>query len=69
MEHGGFQARGPVGTVVAGLSQSHSNEGSEPHLLPTPQLMAMLDAQPTDRGQGLNPHAHGCWLGSLTAEP
>ena len=29
---GGSQARGPVGAVVAGLNQSHSNEGSEPRL-------------------------------------
>ena len=39
----GSQARGLIGTVVAGLGHSHGNEGSEPHLGPTPQLMAMLD--------------------------
>ena len=27
---------------------------------PTPQLTAMLSPQPTERGQGLNPHPHGC---------
>ena len=43
MAYGGSQARGPIGAVVAGLRQSHSNEGSEPHLRPTPQLTAMLD--------------------------
>ena len=41
--YGGSQARGPVGAVVAGLRQSHSNTGSEPRLQPTPQLTAMLD--------------------------
>ena len=39
----GSQARGLIGAVAAGLHQSHSNAGSEPHLQPTPQLMAMPD--------------------------
>ena len=30
--HGGSQARGLIGAVVAGLYQSHSNARSEPHL-------------------------------------
>ena len=38
---GGSQARGRIGAVATGLSQSHSNAGSEPHLQPTPQLTAM----------------------------
>ena len=41
--YGGSQARGQMGTVAAGLCQGHSNVGSEPHLQPTPQLMATLD--------------------------
>jgi len=41
--------------------------GSEPHL--RPQLMATLDPQPNERGQGLNPCPHGCQSGSLTPEP
>ena len=41
--YGGSQARGRIGATAAGLRQSHSNAGSEPHLRPTPQLMAMLD--------------------------
>ena len=41
--YGGSQARGPIGAVAASLHQSHSNSGSEPHLQPTPQLMATLD--------------------------
>ena len=43
MAHGSFQFRGPIGAAAA--SHSHSNAvGSEPHLRPTPQFMAMLDA-------------------------
>ena len=41
--YGGSQARGRMGAVAAGLHQSHSNVGSEPHLQPKPQLMAMPD--------------------------
>ena len=41
--YGGSQARGPIGAVATGLRQSHSNEGSELRLRPTPQLTAMLD--------------------------
>ena len=41
--YGGSQARGPIGAVVPGLHHSHSNSGFEPHLLPIPQLRAMLD--------------------------
>ena len=48
--YGGSQARGLIGTVTAGLRQSHSSIGSEPHLRPTPQLMARLDPSPTERG-------------------
>ena len=32
------------------------NTGSQPHLQPTPQLMATLDPWPTKRGQGSNKH-------------
>ena len=41
--YGSSPARGPIGAVAAGLHQSHSNAGSEPHLQPAPQLTAMLD--------------------------
>ena len=41
MAFGGSQARGRIGAVVAGLHHSHSNVGSEPCLLPAPQLRAM----------------------------
>ena len=41
--YGGPQARGLVRAVVAVLHHSHSNEGSKPHLQPTPQLVATPD--------------------------
>jgi len=41
--NGGFQARGLIRAIAAGLRQSHSNEGSKPHLWTTPQLTVMLD--------------------------
>ena len=40
---GGSQARGHIGATATGLRQSHSNAGSELHLLPTPQLTATPD--------------------------
>ena len=41
--YGVSQARGLIGAVATSLRQSHSNEGSEPHLETTPQFTAMLD--------------------------
>ena len=41
--HGGSQAEGLVGAATASLHHSHSNTESEPHLRPTPQLMATPD--------------------------
>ena len=41
--HGSSQARGPIRAVVSGLCHSHSNWRSDPHLQPTPQLMATAD--------------------------
>ena len=54
-----LEARGRNGAVATSLRQSHSNSASKPRLQPTPQLMAMLDPQPTERGQGLNSQPHG----------
>ena len=48
------QARGQIGAPAASLR--HSNAGSELCLRPTPQLTTTLDHQPTEQGQGLNPH-------------
>ncbi len=41
--HGGSQTSGQIGAAAASLHNSHSNLGSELHLLPTPQLTAMPD--------------------------
>ena len=57
--HGGSQAKGSIGAVTASLCHSYSNGGSKPCLQPTLQLMATLDPQPTEQGQGLNPQPHG----------
>ena len=56
---GSSQARGPSEAGTACLHHSHSNAGSKPHLRPIPQLTATPDPQPTEWGQGLNPHPHG----------
>ena len=57
--YGGSQARGQIGAAASSLHQSHSNAGSQPSLQPTPQLMATLDRQPTEQGQGPNLQPHG----------
>ena len=57
--HGGSQARGQIRAVATGLHYSHSNTRSKLHLLPTPQLMATPDPQPTERSQGSNPQPLG----------
>ena len=59
--YGSSQTRGRIGAAAA----SHSNARSNPCLQPTPQLMANLDPQRTERGQGSNLHPHGYQLGSL----
>ena len=43
MVYGGSQARGEIRAAAASLHHSHSNVGSELHLQPMPQLMAMPD--------------------------
>ena len=59
VSYGGSQARGRIRAVASSLCQSYSKAGSEPNLQPTPQLTAMLDPQPTERGQGSNQQPHG----------
>ena len=44
--YGSSWARGQIGAAAAGLCYSHSNTGSELHLPPTPQLVAMLNPNP-----------------------
>ena len=60
MAYGSSQVRGWIGAIATSLCHSHSNVGSELCLWSTPQLTAMPDPQPTERGQGSNPHPHGC---------
>ena len=43
MAYGSSQARSGIRAVASSLHHSHSNEGSEPHLQPTPQFTATLD--------------------------
>ena len=69
MAYGSSQARDRIRATAVSLHHSHSNVGSKPHLRPIPQLTATPDPQPTERGQGLNPHPQGSLLGLLTAEP
>ena len=57
--YGSSQARGRIGAAAADLHHSHSKTGSEPHLQPTSQLMATLDLQSSEQGQGSNPSSHG----------
>ena len=39
--YGSSQERSQIGAATAGLCHSDGNTGSEPHLRPTPQLVAM----------------------------
>ena len=59
MAYGNSQPRGFPGAAAASLCHNHSNARSELRLQPTPQLMATLDPQPTERGQGSNLRLHG----------
>ena len=49
--YGGSQARSQIGAVAAGLSHSHSNAGSEPHLPPPPQLTATWILNPLSKAR------------------
>ena len=60
LAYGGSQARGWIGGTATGLHHGHSKVGSDPHMWPTPQLMATLDCLTTEQGQGLNLCPHGC---------
>ena len=58
--YGGSQARGQIGMGAAAASLHHShNTRSKPRLRPPAQFTATLDPQPSERGQGLNPHPRG----------
>ena len=71
--YGGSQARGRIGAIATGLRQNHSNAGSEPHLQPTPQLMATRILNPLSKGRDqicvlMDPsqvHYHWATIGTL----
>ena len=63
--YGSFQARGPIGAAAAGIHHGHSSGGSELHLWPTPQLMAM----PHWGRPGIEPTSSRMLVGFVTAEP
>ena len=46
--YGISQATDQIGAAAAGLHHSHSNTRSKPHMQIAPQLVAMLDNQPTE---------------------
>ena len=43
VSYGSSQVRGQIKAAAADLHHSHSDAGSEPYLLPKPQLVATLD--------------------------
>ena len=43
LAYGSSQTRSQIGAAAAGLHHSYSHTRSEPHLRPTPQLVATLD--------------------------
>ena len=59
MAYRSSQVKGQIRAVATGLYHSHSNAGSKLYLRPIPQLMAIPDPLPNEKGQGLNPHPHG----------
>ena len=69
MAYGGSQARGRIRAAAAGLCHSHSNSRFELSLQPTPQLTETPVPQPTEGGQGSNPHLQWILVGFITTEP
>ena len=73
MAFGISQARGQIGATAASLNHSHSNMGSEPHLQPTPQLMARPGPS-TEQDQGWTwvlmdtSWVHCCWAIMVTPD-
>ena len=67
--YGCSRARGQIRPTAAGLSYSHSNTGSKPHLQPPLQLTATPDRQPTEQGQGIQPTSSWILVGFLSTVP
>ena len=58
--YGGSQARGRIGAIYSCWPTPQPQQlGIRATSGPAPQLTAMPYPQPTERGQGSNPHPHG----------
>ena len=68
MAYGSCQARCRIRPVATGLHHSHSNAGSELHLQPTPQLMAMPSLTHWEK-PGIEPASSWFLVGFITTEP
>ena len=64
-----FLARGWIRAIAAGLYHSHSNNGSEPYLQPTPELTAMTDPLTHWARPEIKPASSRILVGFVTAEP
>ena len=62
--YGSSRAGGRIKAVAAGLHNSHSNTGSEQHLWPTLQVVAMLDPLNEAEDQNCIPTTQ-CWVCNL----
>ena len=60
------QARGWIRTAAASRCHSHSNTASEPHVCPTPQLVAMLDPLTHRVRPGIKPPFSRILVGFVT---
>ena len=52
--YGGSQGRGQIRAVASNLQDNNSNAGSELHLQPTQQFMAMPDPNPLSKAKDRN---------------
>ena len=62
--YGSSQAKGWISPITASLRHSHTATWDLSPVWTFNAAHATLALQPTDRGQGLNPHPHGYQLGS-----
>ena len=67
--YGSSQARGQIGAAGASLRHSHSNTGSEPHLVLRLQLMAMPDPLTHCTRPAMEPTSSWILVRFITAEP
>ena len=67
--YGGSQAKGRIGATAPSLCHSHSSAGSHPHLLSTPQLMAVLDLLTHWERSGIKPVSWWILVRFISAAP